>query len=277
MKGIMSHAEYLKTIENFHEQQNKGMTKDPLNWFSVAGLLWLEEGDNVFGIDESNNLILPAQADAQSGVLRLENGNATLLPAPNVSMRVNDRAAVTESVQTDEKGEPDYIELGTLTMAVIKRGDFFLLRVWDRESPAVKNFSGLNFYPIKPEYCVEAQFIRYDPPKILKTLSVIGVQTDTVFSGQARFTLNGAEYSLEAEKTNEGLLFNFKDNTKKDTTYPGGRRIKTPDTQEDTITLDFNYAINWPCAYTAYATCPVPPAENNLDTRIEAGEMKYYL
>jgi uncharacterized protein (DUF1684 family) len=272
----MNDAAYRKKIEKFREEQNKEMTGNPLNWLSLVGLFWLEEGDNSFGSGGTNAIVLPAQACEQCGILHLENGKVTLLPAPGSGIKLNGRTPEARPLRTDKDGEPDLIEIVSLTMTIIKRGDLRLLRVWDKESPEAKNFRGLKFYPIKPEYCLEAKFIPYDPPKIIKTLDMLGIEHDTKFSGQARFTLNGVEYNLEAEESGKELLFSFNDKTKEDATYPGGRKFTIPKPQSEWITLDFNLAENWPCAYTSFATCPIPPRENHLDVRIEAGEMKYY-
>ena len=106
-------------------------------------------------------------------------------------------------------------------------------------------------------------------------MEVIGTEIDSMFLGQAQFALNGVHYTLEAEQSGDELLFNFTDGTNKDTTYGGGRKFYLPIPKGDEIILDFNLTENWPCAYTAFATCPIPPKENHLPIKIEAGEMKY--
>lgn len=160
-------------------------------------------------------------------------------------------------------------------MKIIIRGGVPLVRIWDRESPVGRNFTGFHYYPVKPEYRVSAKYIRYDPPKPIKIMEVIGTEIDSMFLGQAQFALNGVHYTLEAEQSGGELLFNFTDGTNKDTTYGGGRKFYLPIPKGEEIILDFNLTENWPCAYTAFATCPIPPKENHLPIKIEAGEMKY--
>ncbi|MCQ3954031.1 MAG: DUF1684 domain-containing protein, partial [Chloroflexi bacterium] len=100
----------------------------------------------------------------------------------------------------------------------------------------------------------------------------IGTEISTFFMGRAEFTINGVDCALEAEQSGDELLFNFKDGTNADTTYGGGRRFYLPPPEGDEIILDFNLTDNWPCAYTPFATCPIPPRQNVLKVRVEAGE-----
>jgi len=104
---------------------------------------------------------------------------------------------------------------------------------------------------------------------------MVGTRYESRFPGRAAFTIHGATCSLIAEEDDEELLFSFTDLTKTDATYPGGRFITTPLPENNEVVLDFNLAKNWPCAYTPHATCPLPPVENHLKVRIEAGEKRY--
>jgi len=140
----------------------------------------------------------------------------------------------------------------------------------------MKDFAGFHYYPANPEYCVTAKYLRYDPPKPIKVAEIIGTEIDSSLLGQAQFTLNGVECMLEAEKSGDELLFNFTDGTNKVTTYGGGRKFYLPEPEGDQIILDFNLTENWPCAYTPFATCPVPLKENRLPIKIEAGELTYH-
>ena len=149
------------------------------------------------------------------------------------------------------------------------------LRVWDKDASPVSRFKGLKYFPINPAYRITAMFVAYEPPKSIKIMDVIGGDHDGFLAGEARFHLSGVDCCLVAEADGDELLFSFTDLTSKDTTYPGGRFLTTDKPQAGRVTLDFNRAVNWPCAYTAYATCPIPPVENRLSVRIEAGEMRY--
>jgi uncharacterized protein (DUF1684 family) len=76
------------------------------------------------------------------------------------------------------------------------------------------------------------------------------------------------------ERESDRLYLLFTDPTNRDETYGGGRFLYSPMPEGGVVTLDFNQAFNPPCALTPYATCPLPPAENHLSVRIEAGEKR---
>ena len=269
-------TKYEEDILHIRTKRDKKTASDSLHWLNLAGLFWLEEGENSFGSDASNKISLPAFPQAYCGKFQFQNGLVTLHVEKGVSSTVNGAATVSRPLVTDREKTPDLINIGSLTMKIIIRGGVPLVRIWDRESSGIKNFTGFHYYPAKPEYRVVAKYIRYDPPKPIKVMEVIGTEIDSFLLGQAQFTLNGVECTLEAEKSGDELLFNFTDGTSKDTTYGGGRKFYLPIPKGSEITLDFNLTENWPCAYTPYATCPIPSKENRLPIKIEAGELKYH-
>ena len=171
---------------------------------------------------------------------------------------------------------PDLVEAGRLTMCLIRRGGEPYLRIWDRESPLFMNFPGLSYFPVNPAYCVQARYICYDCPQIHTLTNKIGNEYEACFSGELRFEIGSVECRLLAEEDDDSLLLSFTDLTRLDATYPGGRYLLIPAPQGETCVLDFNLAVNWPCAYTDFATCPVPPLENRLPVRIEAGEKRFH-
>ena len=267
---------YEESINNIRTERNKKTSSDSLHWLNLAGLFWLEEGENSFGSGKDNKITLSAFSKTHCGSLLYKDGLVTLEPANGVQITVNDAAPDEHPIITDRDEKPDLIQIGSLTMKIIIRGGAPLARIWDRESFAIKNFTGFHYYPVKPEYRVVAKYIRYDPPKPIKVTEIIGTEIDSALLGQAQFTLNGVECALEAEQSGDKLLFNFTDGTNKDTTYGGGRKFYLPKPEGDEIILDFNRTENWPCAYTPFATCPVPSKENRLPIKIEAGELKYH-
>ena len=214
-------------------------------------------------------------SEGRCGNLLLENAKVSLYPEKGSSITVNGKSPEPRPLRADVDGDPDLIECERLAMRVIRRGEKFYLRVWDKESPVMKNFPGLNYYPVNPDYCIMAEYFCFDSPRIIKIMDMTGTEHESVFPGEARFTLEGKSYTLVAEDDEDELLFSFTDKTREDTTYPGGRYLNTPKPEHDRVLLDFNLAVNWPCAYTAFATCPLPPKENRLNVRIEAGEMKF--
>jgi uncharacterized protein (DUF1684 family) len=93
--------------------------------------------------------------------------------------------------------------------------------------------------------------------------------------GSVAFTLNGRECRLDPVTEEASLFLIFKDLTSGKETYPAGRFLNTEMPKNGEVILDFNKAYNPPCAFTPFATCPLPPKQNHLPIRIEAGELRY--
>jgi hypothetical protein len=171
------------------------------------------------------------------------------------------------------------LEVGTYTLSVIARAGRLGLRVRDRESAARKGFRGISGFPVASRYRVSAQFVPFDPPKTATVINVIGDAVDFVSPGQLVFTLDGVEHRLDAvyetpEKKDLWLI--FRDRTSAVSTYPAGRYLHAPLPVDGRVDLDFNVAYNPPCAFTEFATCPIPPKQNWLKVAIEAGEKDYH-
>jgi uncharacterized protein (DUF1684 family) len=264
---------YIESIKDHRKKREAEFASDPLSWLNLVGLYWLEEGENSFGSSPGAKISLPQFPQPISGYFLFQGGKVTVHPSADMTM--NGQAVEPRPLFTDKDPKADLLDVGVLTMKVIVRGADTLIRIWDREAELKKGFDGFNYYPVNSEYKVTAKFIRYDPPSPAIRIKGIGTEVPTFFMGQARFTLNGEECALEAEESGNELLFNFKDATNNDATYGGGRRFYLPPPDGDEIVLDFNLADNWPCAYTPYATCPIPPRENALKTRVEAGELRF--
>lgn len=257
---------YLQTIQSQRDEREVHIRANPINWLSLVGLIPLNEGENRF----ADEIVLPA-------TLTLQGDQPTLIPAADSELRVNGTALTAPRVlATDAEGSADKILYGSLVASVIQRGKRYFLRVWDTQAQALKDFHGFHYFPIRPEYCVQAEFVPFDPPRVQPSVDVIGTPTQTTFLGKAHFTWQGTPCTLLAADDGEELLFNFRDETRLDSTYPGGRRLTVEKPNGRTLALDFNQAFNWPCAYTSFATCPVPPFENRLPVCIEAGEMRYH-
>jgi hypothetical protein len=168
-------------------------------------------------------------------------------------------------------------------MIVLPRGDRFALRVKDANAPARTSFRGLHWYPPNLDYAVEARWIPADPPRTLHIPTVIGTTLDLPSPGVAEFQLAGKTLRLEPvleSSQDNALFFILRDSTSQTTTYQSARFLRTvfPDhglAQPGTLVLDFNQLYNPPCAYSSFATCPLPPEQNRLPVAIEAGEQRY--
>ena len=273
---MASNKAHENQVSKFRAERETRLRENERSWLALAGLYWLEEGNNTFGRDPSNDLQLTNEAiPAQAGVFQYRNDVVTLKVNDGVEMTSNGAPVKSKILRADIQENPDFLELGSLIIVTIKRGRNCLIRVWDRDNPDRKNFTGLKHFPFNPDYRITARFVPYDPPRLLKIRDVIGEEYDVEFPGFAVFTLGGKECRLEAEKTENGLFFNFYDPTNGNTTYPGGRFLSADTLADREVVIDFNMAYNPPCAYTDYATCPLPPSQNRLPVRIPAGEMIY--
>ena len=267
---------YEEEILKLRAERETRLRENERSWLALAGLYWLEEGNNSFGSDAYNDIQLSGvEIPARAGVFQYKNGTVTLKVNDGVNLTINGEPPKNRPLHADIEEKPDFIELGSLIMVVIKRGNNCLIRVWDKENPTRKDFTGLKFYPVNEDYRVKANFVPYDPPRVMKIRDVIGEEYDVEFPGFVIFNLGGRECRLEAEKADDGLFFNFYDPTNGNGSYPGGRFLDTAAPVDREVVIDFNMARNPPCAYTDFATCPLPPSQNRLHVRVPAGEMVY--
>jgi uncharacterized protein (DUF1684 family) len=272
-------AAYNKELGEWQANRLKRLTSET-GWLTLCGLFWLREGENGFGSDSSNVVVLPkGKAPAFSGSLRLEHGAVTMTAKPGAGVRLNDSLVTSAAMLSDEASEPTTITIGTVRFYVIKRGDQLGVRVKDKENPARVNFKGLEFFPIDPAWRFEATFKPYVPAKVIKIATMINTVEEDSCPGSLVFSHDGKECALDVvvEKGAEDQYFiMFSDETSGKETYAVGRQLYTtlPDPQGKVI-LDFNKAYNWPCVFTEFATCPIPPRQNHLPFRVEAGEKMY--
>ena len=168
----------------------------------------------------------------------------------------------------------DWVTLGRISMHVIERDGRYVLRLADNESMVRKNFPGRVWYDVNPAFKVNAKFVPYPPGRKLSIVNVIDEISEEPCPGYVEFTLKGKKYKMDVVGDGEGLFFVMRDGTSGDTTYRPSRFLyvdKKPKPNE-VFQLDFNKTYNPPCAFSEFTTCPQPPEQNILKTRIEAGE-----
>lgn len=271
----MSNNEHELAVMKWREERAERLRINERSWLVLAGLFWLKEGDNSFGSDPTCDFVLSDAAPAKAGVFHFKGGQVTVTVAPGIEMTCNSGEVPTRALLDDQQENPDFLRMGRFILVMIRRGTSTLIRVWDVDHPARAEFSGLNFYPYKPEYRIVAKYEGYAPFKIVRQKDIIGETYDNKMLGQVVFTWGGKEYRLDAEDAGDGLFIAFRDVTNAKTTYAGGRYLLTDKPENGQVVVDFNRAYNMPCAYTMFATCGLPPAENRLPISIEAGEQKY--
>jgi uncharacterized protein len=260
-------------IEGWRQQMEAGLHADD-GWLTLAGLFWLHEGSNSFGADSANDIVLSAgSSPSAAGFFELRDDVVTLRAAEGAGVTINDAPASVARLRSDADGGPDRVGLGSLTLLVIRRGARVGVRVKDTRSPVRAAFGGRHWFAPNEAYRIQAAFVAYDPPRLLPVANILGDVDDMPSPGYALFTIQGQEHRLDALPDPNGLAFYFCDTTNGDTTYPSGRYLKAAPPQDGAVTLDFNRAYNPPCAFTAFATCTLPPPQNRLPLRIEAGEL----
>ena len=249
----------------------------------------MKPGDNSVGSAADNKIHLPIGAPLHLGILHLE-GTIVSLRSPSGGFPdgflIDGKPAAPQALHTDtdsDKNDPR-LTIGSVTMYVISRGERFALRIKDSKSKALPGFHGLRWYPLNAKYRVTARWIPYNPPRSTTLATLIGTSYSQPVPGAAEFRLAGKTYRLEPvleDPAEARLFFIIRDTTSTSTTYGACRFLYTgfPDrglAQAGKLVLDFNQLENPPCAYTPYATCPLPPRGNRLPIPIPVGEKRYH-
>ncbi len=251
----------------------------PNGWLTLVGLHWLEPGENVFGSDPDCAVPLPAgKAPKRAGVLVLESGVVRIKADPDSGFVLNGKPVVAQALANDTMERPDVVKRGDLSFVVIKRGERVGIRVKDSQSPLRTQFKGLDYFPADPKWRVEATFAPYDAPKKVAIPTVLGTTESMEAPGLVTFQVDGKTFSLEPvveDPSDAKLFFIFKDQTSAKETYGAGRFLYADMPKDGKVVVDFNQAYNPPCAFTPYATCPLPPKKNSLAIRVEAGEKAF--
>lgn len=267
---------YDDNLRRWRADREAALTADD-GWLTVAGLFWLRPGLNRAGADPSNDIVLPAgAAPARLGAFQLSDGVATFTAEPGTSVTSGGRPI--ETLALTAGSEAPAVEVGRLTMFLIKRGDRYAVRMRDRDSPMRRAFTTLAWYPVDRASRVTGRFTAYAEPKTIPVPNVLGDTPEMVSPGFVEFTLGGESLRLEPVfETSDAreLFYIFGDRTNGDTTYHAGRFFYSELPENGHVVLDFNKAYNPPCVFTAFATCPLPPPQNTLPVRIEAGELMY--
>ncbi|HWO02628.1 MAG TPA: DUF1684 domain-containing protein [Blastocatellia bacterium] len=274
--GASSQDSYRRNIAKFRAEQEAEL-KGPNGWLSVAGLFWLKRGENRFGADPSNEIVLTdGSVPPLAGVFEFHNGLTVIQVNTGANITMNGKPVTRSEVRSDAKQLPDVVRLGSLSLTVIKRGDRYGVRVRDLSGKRQSEFKGLRWFPVNEAYCITAKFVAYEQPRDIEIANVLGDVSKNPSPGYAVFSLRGREYRLEPIlEGKDKLFFIFADLTNNKTTYGAGRFLYAGLPKDGAVTLDFNRAINPPCAFTTFATCPLPPRQNRLKVAITAGELNY--
>jgi uncharacterized protein (DUF1684 family) len=257
----------------------------PDGWLTLSGLEWLNPGVNSIGAASDNRIVLRLKVPDHIGLITVSGQTVQLLSPTGgfpSDLTIDGRPAREGPLVVDNV-TPSTIAWHGITMVVLNRSGRFVLRIKDADSASRKAFHGLNWYPPDPNFSVKAKWIPFARPHTEKIPTVIGATLDLPAPGIAEFSLGGKTFRLEPvmeDPSGKTLFFILRDATSTTRTYGGGRFLYSglPDhglAAPGSLILDFNRLENPPCAYTNYATCPLPPEQNRLQVALEAGEQRY--
>lgn len=284
---LVDDEEYRKSLEKWRQEREDRLKADE-GWLTVAGLFFLNEGENRFGSSPLNDIVLPEGAPPEIGAFEYRGGKLT--------------AKIKDDVTVLQHGNPvkvaefkvgvaqDALVVDGLTMWMHYSGDRHAIRVRDKNSPLRESFTGCKWFPIDEKYRVTGRFMPYAKPKPVRFPNILGDYEAYDALGLVEFTLDGQKYQMEGVGSGPAnarrLFFVFRDLTSGKDSYPAARFLYAdmpkqgdPSTplRAGEVVLDFNQAQNPPCAFNPYTTCPLPPEQNRLRVRIPAGEKNYHV
>lgn len=270
---------YIQEIDLWHARRVEAL-KAPSGWLNVAGLLWLQEGINSFGSSAENTIVFPEKMTyPRAGFLLLEKGKVvqTLLPEVNFTSRGATVPGTMLVFNPDSTRQP-VMESGSLRWFVIKRDTRYGIRLRDLDHENLSKFAGIERFPVEARWKVSAKW-EATPDRTIPITNILGQTTPQAAPGILVFVLDGKEYRLDAlDEGSDELFIIFGDATNTKETYGAGRYLYVPKPDSfGTVPVDFNKAENPPCAFTEFATCPLPPIQNVMPIAIEAGEKDYHL
>lgn len=266
---------YRASVDSWHADRVTRLAAEG-GWLSLIGRDWLNPGENTLGSAPGSTVLLPEwAAPAKAGLFILEGSTVRFRPFPGSGLLLNGKPASEALLKSDADGKPDVLQAGRVRFYVIRRGNRLGLRIKDPEAPARKAFHGVPRFPVDPAWRVEADFVPYATPQIRAIPTVLGTSEPMTAPGLLTFKVGGREVTLEPMVEDPGhpeLFLIFKDATSAHGTYAAGRFLYADMPKNGKVVLDFNRAINPPCAFTLFATCPLPPKQNQLDLEVRAGE-----
>jgi hypothetical protein len=276
-------ADYIAGVQAWRKKVEDDL-RAPDSWLSLTGLYDLKEGDNTVGSDPASDVVLPASAPAYLGTIAFHGGKARLIVTADSPVQVQvDGAAAREADLFDSANgarRPTTVTLGSVTFFVHRYGDTYAIRVKDSVNPAIREFKGRIWFEVNPDYRARGRFVPHPAPHAVRVDSMANATFTYASAGVVEFELHGRPLCLtltgdistspNAPVRRASAL--FRDATAGKETYSAVREVGVLIDAAGNAEVDFNRARNMPCAFTPYATCPLPPRENILDVRIEAGE-----
>lgn len=237
----------------------------PDSWLGLVGLFWLEDGLNRVGSADDCVVRLPS-GPVHLGDLLVRDDGVFWQPA----------GGALQTLQTDRLGQPTTVDHENLAFFIVDRDGRFAARVRDRNWATQRPFAGVEYFAEDPAWVIAADWLPLDPPLTMEVPNVSGELKPVTVAWKAVFAVDGQAVELLPMAVGEHeVFFVFRDRTSGRESYGAGRFLKAKPAVDGKITLDFNRAFNPPCAFTPFATCPLPPPENWLSFPVAAGERRW--
>lgn len=270
---------YADAIEKWRRDYEASLRAED-GYLSVAGLYFLEVGDNTFGSAAGNDIVLPAgAAPARAGVFTVRDGRVKVALAAGVAATVNGVAAGEAELRPASAAPAraaDLLHIGRLTLLVHLSGARMAIRLRDPEHAIRRGFTGTRWFPIAAHWRVDGVFVPYATPREVTVPNSMGDEVTLSVPGEVAFSIAGVHHRMQAVAEADGRLwFIFTDATAGRTTYKAARFLYADPPRDGRVVLDFNQAHNPACAYNPFTTCPYPPPQNRLTVAVEAGERDY--
>ncbi len=269
--------DYAQAIDAARAARTARLTT-PDGWLALVGRHLLAPGANTVGTAEDNSIRLAVGPPYLAIVTLQPDRSVILAPAPAAILEIDGVPARAPTALDYRGDKPSRVKFGTANFYVMVRGEDLYLRVRDTEAVTLKHFAGLDYFPLDPAWRIEATWVPFDPVKQVNITNMIGLTEPAPVPGKAVFTWQGRTVELlPIDEGDDDLFFVLTDLTAGDETYEASRFLYAakPKAGETKVVLDFNRMLNPPCAFTTFATCPLPPKENRIPFRVTAGEKKY--
>ena len=260
-------------------EERKNELLAPDGWTSLVGLHWLELKAHYIGSGSTSGIRLAAGPE-RMGMVSRDGNRVWFTPEPGAVLQVQGKPVTGRiAFHSDDDLEPTIINFddGKGALSLIHRGRRYALRLKHADAPSRVDFTGLDYWPADPAWRITARFVPHDVNKTLPITDITGMTSNQSNAGAVEFERDGRTWRLEAlGEPGRPLQVIFADRTSGRGSYAAGRYIDlaVPDGKSQVV-IDFNRAYNPPCAFTPFATCPLPPPENRLDMPVEAGEKTY--
>jgi len=266
--------DYLAELEQWRDNRYKSITS-PEGWLSVMGLHWLKEGENRIGSGLSNDIVLPDYMGDYIASIYMDNGALKFRAYGESFLGEGDQPDADGTIYHDGSDKPTVLHAKSLVMYVLKRGDRYGLRIKNTLADARFALKDIPDFEPNASLIRTAKVVPVLEPTEVNVASVIGSDINYKVRAYLHFNYQGKAFQLTAFDGGPDFYFVlFKDESAGDSTYGAGRFIDVKRPAQDSIytILDFNRAYNPPCAFTDFATCPLPPKENYLPFKALAGE-----